>query len=94
MRIRSFKSKAIKNLYREDDSKGVSTDAVPKLRSILTFLQDMEDVEQLCVFPSWKAHQLKGNRKGVWSVSVTRNWRLTFRIVEQEIVDVDYEDYH
>jgi proteic killer suppression protein len=37
---------------------------------------------------------LTGERKGVWSLSVTRNWRLTFRIIEQEIADVDYEDYH
>ena len=65
-----------------------------KLRSILTFLQDMRDAEQLRNLPSWKAHQLTGERKGVWSLSVTRNWRLTFRIIEQEIADVDYEDYH
>jgi toxin HigB-1 len=46
--------------------------------------------------PSWKAHQLSGDRKGVWSLSVTRNWRLTFRIDGQaiEIIDLDYEDYH
>ena len=41
-----------------------------------------------------EAHQLTGDRKGVWSLHVTRNWRLTFRIEEDEIVDVDYEDYH
>lgn len=41
-----------------------------------------------------KAHQLTGDRKEVWSLSVTPNWRLTFQIVEREIVDVDYEDDH
>ena len=46
--------------------------------------------------PSWKAHQLVGDRKGVWSLSVTKNWRITFRIDQAtiEIVDLDYEDYH
>ena len=46
--------------------------------------------------PSWKAHQLTGDRKGIWSLNVTRNWRMTFRIdrTEGEIVDLDYEDYH
>lgn len=42
----------------------------------------------------WKAHQLSGARKGVWSLHVTRNWRLTFQIKDGEILDVDYEDYH
>ena len=46
--------------------------------------------------PSWTAHQLTGNRKGSWSLTVTRNWRITFRIdqTEGEILDLDYEDYH
>lgn len=61
---------------------------------MLTYLQDMQDPETLQAFPSWKAHQLTGNRKGVWSLFVTRNWRLTFRTKDDEIVDVDYEDYH
>jgi proteic killer suppression protein len=61
---------------------------------MLTFLQDMQDPEKLHPFPSWKAHQLTGDRKGVWSLNVTRNWRLTFRIEDDEILDVDYEDYH
>jgi toxin HigB-1 len=43
----------------------------------------------------WKAHQLTGDRKGVWSLHVTRNWRLTFWIDdENEISDLNLEDYH
>jgi len=61
---------------------------------MLTFLQDAGDAEKLRAFPLWKAHQLTGGRKGVWSLHVTRNWRLTFRIVDTEILDVDFEDYH
>jgi proteic killer suppression protein len=43
-----------------------------------------------------EGHILTGGRKGTWSLHVTRNWRLTFRIDEQEneLVDLDYEDYH
>ena len=54
----------------------------------------MQDPDKLRAFPLWKAHQLTGDRKGVWSLHVTRNWRLTFQIENSEIVDVDYEDYH
>ena len=39
---------------------------------------------------------LSGDRRGIWSLAVTANWRLTFRIDRDamEIVDLDYEDYH
>ena len=94
MRIRSFVHKGLKGLYLEDRTKGLPADAADKLRAILTFLQDMPSPEKLRAFPLWKAHQLTGDRKGVWSLHVTRNWRLTFRIREGEIWDVDYEDYH
>ena len=39
---------------------------------------------------------MTGDRKGTVTLSVTRNYRLTFRInaAEPEIYDVDLEDYH
>jgi toxin HigB-1 len=94
VKIRNFVHKGLKRLYLEDSPKGLPPDAVDKLRAMLTFLQDMQDPEKLRVFPLWKAHQLTGERKGAWSLHVTRNWRLTFQIKGDEIWDVDYEDYH
>lgn len=94
MTIRNFVHKGLKKLYTEDSAKGLPPGTVDKLRAMLTFLQDMKDPETLRVFPLWKAHQLTGERKGVWSLHVTRNWRLTFQIKDGEIWDVDYEDYH
>ena len=69
---------------------------IEKVRNILSFLQAMTDADELRTIPSWRAHQLTGDRKGTWSLTVTKNWRLTFRIDETdgEIVDLDYEDYH
>lgn len=94
LRIRSFVHKGLKRLYLEDSAKGLPPDAVNKLRAMLTYLQDMRDPEELRAFPFWKAHQLTGNRKGVWSLHVTHNWRLTFQIEDGEVQNVDYEDYH
>ena len=56
----------------------------------------MEREEELRSIASWKAHLLTGDRRGMWSLLVTKNWRMTFRIDRQEIeiVDLDYEDYH
>ena len=96
MKIRNFAHKGLKKLYVEDVVKGVPPDNADKLRKMLAFLDDMENPEELRSLPAWKAHTLTGDRKGAWSLSVTRNRRLTFRIdtIEDEICDVDLEDYH
>ena len=65
-----------------------------KLRKMLAFLDAMQDPEQLRALPTWKAHLLTGDRKGTWSLHVTRNRRLTFRIDDDEIIDINLEDYH
>jgi proteic killer suppression protein len=62
----------------------------------VTFLQEMEAPGEFRDVPGWRVHRLSGHRPGTWSLTVTRNWRLTFRIdrTANEIVDLDYEDYH
>jgi proteic killer suppression protein len=96
VKIRNFAHKGLKRLYSEDSAKGVPPDTVDKLRKMLAYLDDMENPEELWALPSWKAHMLTGDRKGTWSLSVTRNRRLTFRIdsADHEICDVNLEDYH
>jgi toxin HigB-1 len=96
MKIRNVVHKGLRRLIVEDDASGVPADAAAKLRRIVSFLQDMQFEDELRAIPTWKAHQLTGGRKGTWSLFVTRNWRITFRIdnAEIEIVDLDYEDYH
>ena len=94
MTVRSIAHKGLRRLYEDNSSKGLSADTVDKLRKMLAFLDAMQDPEELRALPLWKAHILTGNRKGTWSLHVTRNWRLTFRIEEDEIIDLDLEDYH
>jgi proteic killer suppression protein len=96
MKIRSFAHKGLKKLYEEDNAKGVPPETVDKLRKMFAFLDEMDDPEELRALPSWKVHTLTGNRKGTWSLSVTANRRLTFRIdlLEREIYVLDLEDYH
>ncbi len=83
-------------LYAEDCIKAVPPGTADKLRKMLAFLDEMGDPDELHAVAVWKAHTLTGDRKGTWSLSVTRNPRLTFRIdtAEHEICDVNLEDYH
>ena len=94
MKIRTFTHAGLRRLYVADQAKGLPADAVDKLRKMLAFLQDMGTVDELRTLPTWKAHRLGGDRKGTWALHVTKNWRLTFRIDNNELIEVNYEDYH
>jgi toxin HigB-1 len=96
MKIRNVAHKGLRRFIERDDASGLPAGFVEKIRNIVSFLQDMESPTELRSIPAWKAHQLGGDRKGTWSLSVTRNWRITLQIdpKEGEIIDLDYEDYH
>jgi proteic killer suppression protein len=96
MKIRNVVHRGLKRFIQHNDASGLAPAVVERVRNILTFLQEMEDTRELRDIPSWKAHQLTGDRKGTWSLTVTRNWRITFRIdqTEREIFGLDCEDYH
>lgn len=96
MKIRTFVHKGLKQLYTEGSAKGLPPDTVDKLAKMLAYLDNMEGPEELRALAAWKVHTLTGNRKRTWSLSVTRNRRLTFHIdrAEHEVCDLNLEDYH
>jgi proteic killer suppression protein len=96
MNIRNVIHRGLRRFIESDNASGLSASVVEKVRNIVTFLQEMENPKELQDISSWKVHQLTGDRKGTWSLTVTRNRRMTFRIDrrEKEIMDLDYEDYH
>jgi toxin HigB-1 len=96
VKVRNFVHKGLKRLYWGDSAKGVPADTADKLRKMLAFLDDMQDPTELRALTAWKAHVLTGDRKGTWSLSVSRNRRLTFSVDtgEREICDLNLEDYH
>jgi proteic killer suppression protein len=91
--IGSFKHKGLRNLFEQDDARKVKADQVDRLRLILSALDQAADVQDMNQ-PTFRLHPLKGNRKGVWAVTVRANWRVTFRFEAGDASDVDLEDYH
>lgn len=96
MKIGNVVHRGLRRFITRGDPSGLPSAHIEKIRNILSFIQDMEDAEELRLVPAWKAHRLSAARKATWSLSVTRNWRITFRIdeAEGEILDLDFEDYH
>ena len=54
----------------------------------------MEREDELLPVPGWNAHRLVGGSKDVWSLRVTKNWRIRIDRAAEEIIDLNYEDYH
>jgi proteic killer suppression protein len=94
MRIVSFRHRDLERFWKRDEARGVARQHEAKLRAMLTALEEAENVAELETIPGWRLHPLKGNRKGAWSLTVTRNYRLTFRVDGSAISDIDFEDYH
>ena len=96
MLIKNIIHKGLRRFLLNNDATGLPSSCVAKIRSIVGFLEDLEVEDDLLKVPSWRAHRLGGELRGHWSLHVTRNWRLTFRIEqnELEIADLDFQDYH
>jgi proteic killer suppression protein len=77
----------------EGNSRSVLVEHVVKLGDILARLDAAGTVDDLEV-PGFHLHPLKGELKGFWAVTVRANWRVIFRFVDGDAVDVDYIDYH
>ena len=91
--ILSFRHKGLKRLYDKGLPSGVPAEQIGKLQRILAVL-DAAEIPADLNLPGYGLHPLKGDRRGRWSVRVTGNWRVTFRIEERAVHDVDLVDYH
>jgi proteic killer suppression protein len=91
--IRSIRHKGLKRLYEDDDARGVIAEHTVKLRDILVRLDAASSVDDMDL-PGFRLHPLKGEMKGFWAVTVRANWRVVFRFAGDDVLDVDYIDYH
>jgi proteic killer suppression protein len=94
MIIRSVRNRGLLRLIEDDDSRELRNDLLRRLRNILAVLIAAADMSGVVGPPGWRVHQLRGDRAGTWSISVSGNWRLTFDIRQGEICNLDLEDYH
>jgi proteic killer suppression protein len=80
-------------LYEQGDRSGIRADLVETVEDILGRL-DKAETPQAMNLPGYRLHPLKGDLKGLWSVTVRANWRITFRFEGVDAFDVELTDYH
>jgi proteic killer suppression protein len=91
--IKSFRHKGLARYFEKNDRRGIDARHSSRIKRVIDALDQATSPEQLNI-PGWRLHQLTGDRKGTWSVSVSGNWRITFEFSGTDVVDVNLEDYH
>jgi 3-oxoacyl-[acyl-carrier protein] reductase len=71
----------------------IRPDLVARVEDILSRLDIAEEPADLDL-PGYGLHSLRGNLKGFWSVTVSRNWRIIFRFEGRDATEIDFMDYH
>lgn len=94
MEIDSISHKGLRRFFETGSSKGLVGDT-DRLRKMLAFIDAAGSLQELATPPNYGLHELTGDRKGTWSMTVTKNWRLTFGInARGALTDMNLEDYH
>ena len=91
--IVGFRHKGLRALFKTSSTQGVRPEHVKRLRLILARLHASKLPRDMNL-PGLRLHALRGKHKGHHAVSVSGNWRVTFRFEGPDAVDVDYLDYH
>lgn len=94
--IKRIRHKGLKRFFsdpRYTDKRGISPEIAHRLIVILDALDVIEKAEEMDISGLY-FHKLKGKRRGEYSVRVTGNWRITWRMDGADVLDVNLEDYH
>lgn len=91
--IKEFRHKGLERFYISGNKVGIQAKHAEKLRLVLARLNAANGPEDMPL-PGLFLHSLAGDRKGVWSVRISGNWRVTFMFEAGDAYVVDYEDYH
>ena len=89
----NFAHKGLRALFEQHDARWLNAGQVARIERILSDLDATESAHDMDL-PGYRLHALKGAQRGLWSVRVSGNWRIVFRFVAGEAVDVDLIDYH
>ncbi len=91
--IKSFAHKGLCKFYETGSTAGIQAKHAAKLHTILTAL-DIANEAQDMNLKGFRLHQLKGDMKGLWSLTVNGNWRIVFHFEKGNVYVLDYLDYH
>lgn len=91
--IKSFRHKGLERFFNTGHTTGIQAAHTQKLGRQLNRLNESTSPKDMNL-PGWKLHPLKGKLKDHYSVAVNGNWRMTFKFEGENVILIDYQDYH
>ena len=91
--IKHFRHKGLAGFYETGSKAGIQAKHADRIRLILARLNASHEPRDMNL-PGLRLHSLSGEYQGYWAVDVSGNWRIVFRFEGQDVIDVDYLDYH
>lgn len=91
--IKTFAHKGLELFFYTGNTKGIQAKHARRLGMILDMLDNAEEPYDMN-FHGSRLHRLKGDMAGLWSITGSGNWRITYRFENGNVYIVDYQDYH
>ena len=90
--IVSFRSKALRDFFLDDETSGIRPDLVERVRGRLQALHRAKSLDDLRL-PGWRLHALHTKPRR-HAIAVNGPWRITFEWERGDALRVDLEQYH
>jgi proteic killer suppression protein len=91
--IKSFAHKVLERFFTKGSTSGIQAEYAPRISLMLDAIDAAAEVKELDL-PGFRLHRLKGNKRNLWSVRVSANWRITFEFADGDAHILNLEDYH
>ena len=92
--IKKFRCKETEKVFKRKFSRklprNIQRDALRKLNIIHAALV----IKDLLIPPSNNLKELKGKRKGQYSIRINNQWRICFKWIDNDAYDLEIIDYH
>ncbi|PWU03424.1 MAG: peptidase [Terriglobia bacterium] len=90
--IEGFRHSGLKAMY-EGQPRKIAGSLRKRIAQVLAILDAADDIQDANL-PGFRLHPLKGNLAGMWSITISGNWRIIFRFEYGKAKDLDLVDYH
>ena len=91
--IKTIRHRGLKRLVQREDRRGLNAEYLARIETVLAILEIAVKPSDLNL-PGYHLHPLKGDLKGFWSVRISGNFRLIFRMEDGDVYDINLIDYH
>lgn len=92
--IEGFRDRVAEGIWRGERSRRLPPGIQPVARRKLRYLDAARRLGDLRAPPANRLEALKGDRAGQYSIRINDKWRICFRWMDGNAVDVEIVDYH